>query len=428
MKGGIYMTIFIEKNKKKAFKNRKMFCRLVFVLISGFFIEFVLGNIGNEFWIDTIRAEESLSMYSGSYALTDARNNRVLKGKEADSPMSNASTTKILTCIVTLENCGLEEVVTISEKAANQPRVRLGMREGEQYPLKDMLYGLMLESYNDCAVAIAEHVAGSTEAFAKMMNDKARKIGCMDTYFITPNGLDAEDGTSYHHTTARDLCRMMAYCTWESSQSQTFLKITQTRNFTGNANGKNYSFVNHNAFLNQMEGVLTGKTGFTNKAGYCYVAALERNGERYCIALLACGWPNNKNYKWQDARTLFEYGIETYDIKTVKVKAINTQLEIEGCTNKSNFKDINKTQDLQLYAKEEEYKVLLAENETLDAEVVYKKNLQLPVKKEQKIGVCRIYLGDILLDEFEILTQDSVSSWDLPRIWREIVYQFFTFS
>jgi len=428
MKGGICMTIFIERFKSDILKKRKLLRHFAFVITIGLFIALVFGDISNEFRVDTALAAENLSMYSGSYALTDGKTGRVLIGKDVDTPMANASTTKILTCIITLENCKLEEMVTISANAASQPRVRLGMQEGEQYPLKDMLYGLMLESYNDCAVAIAEHVAGSTESFAEMMNAKALEIGCTDTYFITPNGLDAEDEKNYHHTTARDLCRIMAYCTWESPQSQTFLQITQTRNFTGNVNGKNYSFVNHNAFLNQMEGVLTGKTGFTNKAGYCYVAALERNGERYCIALLACGWPNNKNYKWQDARTLFEYGIETYDVKTVKIMEIDAELEVEGYTNKSGFSDLNYPQSLQLYAKEREYEVLLAENETLKAEVSLEKNIQLPIQEEEKMGVCRIYLGDILLDEYEILTRDNARAWDLPRIWSEIVYQFFTFS
>ena len=261
-------------------------------------------------------------MYSGSYALMDGNTGRILKGKESSNPMANASTTKILTCIVTLENANLEDIVTVSAEAESQPRVKMGIKEGERYSLKDMLYGLMLESFNDCAVAIAEHVAGSVEEFAKMLNAKAKEIGCKDTYFITPNGLDAEDLNGDHHTTAEDLCRMMAYCTWESPMKEMFLQITQTRNYQ--------SFVNRNAFLDQMDGVITGKTGFTNKAGYCYVAALEVDGERYCIALLACGWPDNKNYKWKDARTLFEYGIKNFDMKKVMVKSIDEEIEVDG--------------------------------------------------------------------------------------------------
>lgn len=409
------MTVFFERKKINVWISRMLIIAVALVEIYLSHTEYVL-------------AEENLSMYSGSYALTDGDTGRILAGKSETSPMANASTTKILTCIVALENCQLKDVVTISSNAASQPKVRLGMREGETYPLEDMLYGLMLESYNDCAVAIAEHVAGSTNGFADMMNQKAKEIGCTDTYFITPNGLDAEDIQSFHHTTAADLCKIMAYCTWESPKKSQFLEITQTRNYAGTSNGKNYSFVNHNAFLNQMDGVLSGKTGFTSKAGYCYVAALERNGERYCIALLACGWPNNKSYKWKDARTLFEHGIEYYDRHTVRMEALNTQIEIEGCTSQSSFRDINQTQQLELYTEPKEYQVLLAENEQLDTEMILDKNISLPIKEGQKIGVYHIYVGDTLLDSLEIKTRNFATDWDFEKIWEKVVVQFFTFS
>ncbi|MBR4026907.1 MAG: D-alanyl-D-alanine carboxypeptidase, partial [Lachnospiraceae bacterium] len=157
-------------------------------------------------------ANENLGLYAYAYALTDGVTGRVLEGEDENVPMANASTTKILTCIVTLEHGNLEDMVTVSKNAVTQPKVRLGMTEGNTYPLLDLLYGLMLESYNDCAVAIAEHIAGSVEAFAELLNQKAKEIGCKDTYFITPNGLDAEDEHGFHHTTASDLCQMMAYC------------------------------------------------------------------------------------------------------------------------------------------------------------------------------------------------------------------------
>ena len=126
-----------------------------------------------------------------SCAVMDGYTNRILLDKNAYEPMANASTTKIMTCILTLENAKLSDSVLISEKASNQPKVRLGLVTGKEYILKDLVYGLMLESFNDCAVAIAEHVAGDVEAFAEMMNEKAKKLGCKDTYFVTPNGLDA---------------------------------------------------------------------------------------------------------------------------------------------------------------------------------------------------------------------------------------------
>ena len=370
--------------------------------------------------IGVFYAKEQISMYSGSYALMDATTGRVLKGKEETSPMANASTTKILTCIVTLENCNLEETVEISSYAASQPRVKMGLQEGEKYALKELIYGLMLESYNDCAVAIAEYVAGSTDEFAKMLNEKAKEIGCKDTYFITPNGLDAEDENGFHHTTAEDLCRIMAYCTWDSPQKDTFLQITQTRNYA--------SFVNRNAFLNQMDGVLTGKTGFTNKAGYCYVAALESNGERYCIALLACGWPNNKNYKWQDARTLFEYGMETYDNKQVILKKLTEEIKVNGYVGEPMFSEINQNGSLSLYIEKKEYQLLMAEKDKVSTELIFYTDTELPIKKGQVMGECNLYLEDILIDSIPLFASENVNIWGKKAVLYTIFYQFLTFS
>ena len=396
MKGGIYMAFFI----------RFIACMLVVCICLG----------ERQF----VFADEDLNMYSGGYVLMDGDTGRVLAGKEEKTPMANASTTKILTCIVTLENCQLEEEVTVSKNAANQPRVRLGIKEGEIYQLKELIYGLMLESYNDCAVAIAEHVSGSVEEFAKAMNEKAKEIGCTDTYFITPNGLDAEDETSFHHTTAEDLCRIMAYCTWESPASEKFLEITQTRNYG--------EFVNRNSFLNQMEGVLTGKTGFTNKAGYCYVAALERNGERYCIALLACGWPNNKNYKWKDAKTLFEYAIENYDKKNVLVKEYKNNIIVNGIVSKPQFENLNKEGSLCINASERIYKILIKEGENIEVKTEIYPLRKYPIQEGMQMGECKVYVEDTLVDVYPIVANENVYMWEWKEIFNTIFYQFLTFS
>ena len=409
MKGGIYMAIFYAFKKKKVPRMMKL-CIIVGVLI----IVFLYGII------EEFQADQSLSMYSGSYSLMDGETGRVLIGKEETMPMANASTTKILTCIVTLESCNLDEVVTISANAASQPKVRMGLKEGEKYSLKDMLYGLMLESYNDCAVAIAEHVAGDTEGFAKMLNEKAKALGCKDTYFITPNGLDAEDSNSFHHTTAEDLCKIMAYCTWESPMSKEFLKITQTRNYA--------SFVNRNAFLNQMDGVLTGKTGFTNKAGYCYVAAMEINGEKYCIALLACGWPNNKNYKWQDARTLFEYGMDHYDKKQLDVSVPEQNIWIGGSVGTPCFSLLNKKGVLKLQSETRKYHLLIGEDDVLEQEIILYTDEAPPIRKGQRMGICNVYIDNILVDTIPLTATDDVYIWGWKEIFDTIFYQFLTFS
>lgn len=265
-----------------------------------------------------VRADGAdLKLYAKAAVLMDADSGRVLYERCGDEQLAMASTTKIMTLIVTLENASLDDTVEVSSYAASMPQVHLGMRKGEQYRLKDLVLSLMLESHNDSAVAIAEHVGGSVEQFAVLMNQKAAEIGCENTYYITPNGLDAVQGEKFHSTTARDLALVMSYCVAKSPQKETFLEITGTPNhsFTDLSGKRSFSCVNHNAFLGMMTGALSGKTGFTNKAGYCYVGALRRDGKTFVVALLACGWPNHKTYKWSDTRTLMEYGLANYDYR-----------------------------------------------------------------------------------------------------------------
>lgn len=307
-------------------------------IIGGFFCALFLLLTA---WMPVHGAE--LDLYAGAAVLMDADSGRVLYGKNEDTFMAMASTTKIMTCILVLENASMEDTLTVSAYAASMPKVKLYIQKGEQYTVGDLLHSLMLESHNDTAVALAEYIGKTylpeelnekdtseytaeeskraVAAFAVLMNQKARELGCENTWFVTPNGLDAtetlvlEDGSTMqkeHGTTARELARILSYCIKESPSREDFLRITRAGNYSFTANGRGYSCVNHNALLQMMSGALTGKTGFTNKAGYCYVGALEQDGRTFVVALLACGWPNNKTYKWSDTRKLMEYGIDNY--------------------------------------------------------------------------------------------------------------------
>ena len=178
-----------------------------------------------------------LSLHSLSAVLLDGDSGRVLYGRDMDTPRPMASTTKIMTCILALEQGNLSDVCTISANASSQPKVHLGVRAGQKFLLEDLLYSLMLESHNDSAVAVAEQIAGSVEEFAKKMNRKALSIGCENTYFVTPNGLDAtnrdESGeVRMHSTTATDLARILRYCIMESPKREEFLKITRSASRT----------------------------------------------------------------------------------------------------------------------------------------------------------------------------------------------------
>ena len=268
----------------------------------------VFANIELNVWA----SEDSLRLYAQAAVLMDANSGRVLYGKNEKDVLPMASTTKIMTLIVALEHSDKEDIVEVSSYAASMPDVQLNIREGEKYKLKDLYFSLMLESHNDTAVAIAEHVGGSVEGFADLMNKKALEIGCENTYYITPNGLDASKGDKIHSTTATDLARVMSYCIVDSDKKEEFLEITRTASYSfRDVDGsRSFTCTNHNAFLNMMSGALSGKTGYTSKAGYCYVGALKQDERTFVVALLACGWPNHKTYKWTDTKCLMEYGLE----------------------------------------------------------------------------------------------------------------------
>lgn len=345
--------------------------------------------------------EEPEGLYARSAVLMDADTGRVLFEKNGDEALPMASTTKIMTLLVTLENADLEGTVTVSSYAASMPDVQLNIREGERYRLKDLCYSLMLESHNDSAVAIAEHVGGSVEGFASMMNQKARDLGCYHTYFITPNGLDAQDEYGVHSTTARDLARIMRFC----MENETFLSITRepSWSFTDLDGTRRFTVNNKNAFLNMMEGALTGKTGFTNDAGYCYVGALEREGKRLIVALLACGWPNNRTWKWSDTRTLMTYGLENYHLETVGDEIL--QME-PAMVEDGQEGTVALTADIRTE------QLLMKEGESFRMEVDRPESLGAPVEEGEIVGSVAYYLNGEIMDLFPVRTAGTVGKVD----------------
>ena len=358
----------------------------------------------------SVRAqEEPENLYARSAVLMDADTGRILYEKNGEEVLPMASTTKIMTLLVTLENADLEGTVTVSSYAASMPDVQLNIREGERYRLKDLCYSMMLESHNDAAAAIAEHVGGSVEGFASMMNQKARDLGCYHTYFITPNGLDAEDEHGVHSTTAEDLARIMRFC----MQNDTFLSITRepSWNFTDLDGTRSFTINNKNAFLNMMEGALTGKTGFTNDAGYCYVGALEREGKRLIVALLACGWPGNRTWKWSDTQTLMNYGLDTYHHETIGEEMIR----MEPAAVQDGRKE-----SVELRADIGTVQMLLKEDDLFRIETDRPSELQAPVEAGEIVGTVAYYLNNEIVDIFPVYAAETVQKidywWCLNRI------------
>lgn len=273
------------------------------------------------------KSKEQLTLHARGAALMDEETGRILYDKEVDQEFANASTTKIMTCILALEQCLPDERVVISLNAQKQPKVKMNVIVGEEYRLKDLLYALMLESYNDVAVAIAEHVGGSVEGFSQKMNKKAKELGCNHTRFVTPNGLDAEN----HYTTCRDLGKIARY----ALKNKMFRKIigTSQYQFLKIGGGRRIEINNKDAFLQQYEGAIGIKTGYTSKAGYCFVGAAQRQDKTLISVVLGAGWPPNKEYKWADTKALLNYGFENYHRKRifkkerVKIQYFNEQID-----------------------------------------------------------------------------------------------------
>ncbi len=375
--------------------------------------------------VKAAEAPQESELYAKAAVLLDADSGRVLYSKNGEEPLANASTTKILTCILILENCNLEDVTEVSANAASQPKVRLGMSAGQQFVIKDLLYGLMLESFNDCAVALAEHMAGTVEGFAACMNEKAGQIGCTDSYFITPNGLDGKDENGMHHTTAEDLANIMKYCIRESPQAEQFLEITRAANhsFSDVAGKANYSCTNHNAFLQMMEGALSGKTGFTGTAGYCYVGALERDGKTLIVALLACGWPNNKTYKWADTKKLMQYGLDAFSLYEVAsdLKTEKDLPKVLVSNGRTAWIGEKAEAAVQIKNVESLETVLIKEGEQVETDVQIQTKLYAPVRKGSVIGTIVYRIGEEVIRKDSIVVAEEVQSIDLTWCFGKIL-------
>lgn len=386
-----------------------------------------------------VQAEDEVQMdasqlYAQSAVLMDGESGRVLFEKDGEKERPMASTTKIMTCILALEMGNFNDIVTVSKEAAGQPEVHLGMKEGDQFYMEDLLYSIMLESHNDSAWAVAEHISGSVEEFSGLMDKKAKELGCSHTNFVTPNGLDGEDEDGIHRTTAEDLAKIMRYCIMKSPQKEAFLQITQTKTktFQDTTGKKQFTCSNHNVFLDMMEGALTGKTGFTGEAGYCYVGAVRQGDRTLIVALLACGWPNNKNYKWADMKKLVQYGFDQYEYRQYWEEALqNDEIRLLEAGKEKEVKD-SAPQDGNLYENgtvnaflnisetDKEKRIMMKKTETIEIQIQEQDTIQAPIEKNQKLGEVTLLLNGEVLDQKNIISGERILKKDLLWTYRQI--------
>lgn len=350
--------------------------------------------------------KEKLSLNARAAVLMDADSGRILYGKNETMVFPMASTTKIMTLIVALEHNEPDQIVMASAGASAMPEVRLGVHEGERYRMEDLYYAMMLESFNDAAMMIAEGTVGSVENFAELMNEKAISLGCTQTYFITPNGLDAADEKGVHSSTAEDMAKIMRY----AIDNEDFLKITQTADysFTDCDRKRSFEVHNKNVLLTMMDGVLSGKTGYTADAGYCYVCAVKKDDRTFIVALLGSGWPPHKGYKWSDVQTLLDYGDKNYRYQTIDISKGVPDRQIHVTDGEQDFATVK--------AQQTNYRFLLSSKDKVHVESVLPGELEAPVEAGQPVGSVQVFVnGDIAAESHYA----AINKTDVKRTWRE---------
>ncbi len=302
---------------------------MFFIFISMFVYVSFADDIDNE----TIDVSTELNSFTDTSAETikepdvnsracvviDRKTNSVLFGKNENSKKKMASTTKIMTATIIIEKCNLTDTIEISKKAAGTGGSRLGLKTGDKITVLDLLYGLMLRSGNDAAVALAEYAGGDINGFAELMNAKALELGLTNTHFETPHGLDSNE----HYTTAYELALLSNY----ALNNPTFAKIVGTKNYTITINGSPKDLSNTNELLGNMEGVYGIKTGFTNGANRCLVTACKKNNmDIICVVLGA----DTKKFRTIDSIKLINYVFNNFVV-----------YDLESFVNK-NFEDWKK--------------------------------------------------------------------------------------
>lgn len=342
----------------------------------------------------------TLNLNTRSCIVLDRLSKKILYGKNEYNKVKMASTTKIMTATIIIENCNLEETVEISKKAANTGGSRLGLKTGDKITIKDLLYGLMLRSGNDAAVALAETCAGSIVDFSNLMNKKANELGLVNTHFESPHGLDS-DG---HYTTAYELALLSDY----ALKNKTFLQIVGTSNYTITINGYPKSLTNTNELLGNLNGVYGIKTGFTNGANRCLVTACKRNDMDIICVVLGC---DTKKFRTSDSIKLIEYAFNNFEYVNIKDK-IDKELEFWKNENENYFY-INKgiSSDLKIKYSELDTPIIpINKNEisSINVNVYMNSLLESPVHTDDIIGKIEVTSNNTSILNCNILANNTI--------------------
>ncbi|MCL1945175.1 MAG: D-alanyl-D-alanine carboxypeptidase [Firmicutes bacterium] len=324
---------------------------------------------------------------ASSMIVLEASTNRILKQQNAYSKRYMASTTKIVTAITVIKHANLDDIVTVPKEAVGVEGSSIYLELGEQIKVLDLLYGLMLQSGNDTAVALAIYVGGSVPNFAKLMNDTAKEAGALNSNFVNPHGLHDDN----HYTTAYDLGLVSTY----AMKDETFKKISATKSHTVDRpkKGWKHAIKNKNKILHTFDGGDGVKTGFTKKAGRCLVSSATRDGMQVVCVVLNCG------PMFEECRALMQQAFDNYSLVNI--------LESYCYAGQANIEN-GRQEQVGAYSQKSFYYPLRKDEIPEIKKLVEFDKIKAPIKKDQKVGRIIITLHDRPLFEQELYSIDEV--------------------
>ncbi len=336
----------------------------------------------------------ALSVSAQSAVMLETESNNVIYEKDAYTKRGMASTTKIMTALVAIENCPLDKLVKVSDKAIGVEGSSIYLKAGEALTMEQLLYALMLQSANDAATAIAIEISGSTDAFADLMNKKAEEMGLHNTHFTNPHGLYDDN----HYTTAYDLAIIAS----NALKNETFKKIVSTKSIKIplNQNEGTRVLVNHNKMLKSYDGAIGIKTGFTKKCGRCLVSAAERDGVTLvCVTL-------NAPSDWNDHTKLLDNGFEKIKCDTIaEAGSLSYTVPVVGGTE-SYVSVINKEELKFIHEKD---------NVNIKSEIILDRFLFAPVYENDVLGQVVFYNNNIEIGRVNLISQNNVEKKQVKK-------------
>lgn len=359
---------------------------------------FITITFASEFTGESVEVSGVGDFYAGAAVLYNKTTDEFIITRNADARMPIASTTKIMTAVVALENSPLDSVVTVHRDAVGVEGSSIYLEAGEQMPLRDMLYALMLESANDSAVAIAIHVAGSVEAFVGLMNEKAQALGMSNTHFENPHGLSSDN----HYSSASDMAKLFSY----ALDNTDFAQITSAKSHKVPLKTDGYRyFSNHNRLLSLLDGCIGGKTGYTKNAGRCLVSGTARDGiYMICVTL-------NAGDDWNIHKDLTEYGYTLYENRSVAKRSEFTfNVPIVG--GETEYVSVSNIDEIKICTKKNSPPV----THTVELFIFY----YPPVAQGEKAGRVVFRQGGKYVGEVDLYFDNNVNIKKPAGFWKKI--------